>query len=259
MSSFNNKIVVISGGTRGIGLACAKAFAARDASVVMLYRHNQAAATQALDAVKIVSSSNSSQHQIIQCDIADAQQVEQAIESVIKTYSRIDVLVNNAGIGDYHPIESTSYQQWQDVWANTINTNLIGCANLSFCCAKHMMQEGTGQIVSISSRGAFRGEPDKPAYGASKAGVNALNQSLAVKLAPYGIFVGVVAPGFVETELTAAKLSGEEGKAIRKQSPLNRVATPEDVANAVLYLASDTSNFSTGTILDVNGASYLRS
>lgn len=259
MQIFRDKIAVITGGTRGIGLATAKALAANGASVIMLYRSNQSAATKALDAVKVVSHSDAFQHQVLQCDIANPHQVEQTVEHIISEYQRIDILVNNAGIGDYHPIESTSYQQWQDIWQATLTTNLIGSANMAFCCAKHMMAAGRGQIVAISSRGAFRGEPDKPAYGASKAGVNALNQSLAVKLAPYGIFVGVVAPGFVETELTAAKLSGTEGEAIRQQSPLNRVATPEDVANAVLFLASESSNFATGTILDVNGASYLRS
>lgn len=142
------------------------------------------------------------------------------------------------------------------------------------------MQEFTGKTVLVTgaSRGigravalAFategarvalnyrRGEPDAPAYGASKAGLNALSQSLAVALAPHGIFVGVVAPGFVETDMAARLLDGETGDAIRGQSPLGRVAKPEEVAAAVLFLASDAAAFSTGTIVDVNGASYLRS
>jgi 3-oxoacyl-[acyl-carrier protein] reductase len=121
------------------------------------------------------------------------------------------------------------------------------------------MQQGGGRIVNISSRGAFRGEPIKPAYGASKAGLNSLSQSLAVALAPHNIFVGAVAPGFVNTELTADRLNGAEGDEIRRQSPFNRVAEPEEVAHAVLFLASAGAEFSTGTIIDVNGASYLRS
>jgi len=113
--------------------------------------------------------------------------------------------------------------------------------------------------VFVSSRGAFRGEPDQPAYGASKAGLNALAQSLAQQLGPYRIFVGVVAPGFVETDLARERLTGPDGDAIRAQSPLGRVARPEDVAHAVAFLASEGAEFATGTIIDVNGASYLRS
>ena len=113
--------------------------------------------------------------------------------------------------------------------------------------------------MNVTSRGAFRGEPEQPAYGASKAGLNSLSQSLAVALAPHNIFVGAVAPGFVNTELTADRLDSPEGDEIRAQSPFNRVAQPEEVAHAVLFLASEGAEFTTGTIIDVNGASYLRS
>ncbi len=114
-------------------------------------------------------------------------------------------------------------------------------------------------LVGRTSRGAFRGEPEMPAYGASKAGLNAMSQSLAQKLAKDNIFVGVVAPGFVETERTAPILEGPRGEDIRNQSPLGRVARPEEVAHAVLFLAAEGSEFMTGAIIDVNGASYLRS
>ena len=116
-----------------------------------------------------------------------------------------------------------------------------------------------GRIVNISSRGAFRGEPIKPAYGASKAAINSLTQSLAIALAEHRIFVGAVAPGFVNTDLTSARLASSEGDEIRAQSPFNRVAEPEEVAYAVLFLASEGAEFSTGTIIDVNGASHMRS
>jgi NAD(P)-dependent dehydrogenase (short-subunit alcohol dehydrogenase family) len=121
-----------------------------------------------------------------------------------------------------------------------------------------MIRQGGGRIVNISSRGAFRGEPDAPAYGASKAGMNAMSQSLARYLAPYNIFVGVVAPGFVQTEMAREALMGSSGEAIRQQSPLGRVARADEVAYAVLFLASEGAEFMTGAIIDVNGASYLR-
>jgi NAD(P)-dependent dehydrogenase (short-subunit alcohol dehydrogenase family) len=130
---------------------------------------------------------------------------------------------------------------------------------MSFCIIQHMKERGGGKIVNVSSRGAFRGEPDAPAYGASKAGLNAMSQSLAKALAPHNIFVYVVAPGFVETDMAAPALSGPKGNAIRQQSPLGRVALPEEVAQAVTFLASEGTDYLTGCIVDINGASYLRS
>lgn len=122
-----------------------------------------------------------------------------------------------------------------------------------------MIRQGTGgRIVNISSRGAFRGEPENPAYGASKAGLNALSQSLAVALAPHGIYVYAVAPGFVETAMARPYLTPETIDGIRNQSPLRRVAKVQDVAYWVLAMADDEAEFATGAIVDVNGASYLR-
>ena len=121
-----------------------------------------------------------------------------------------------------------------------------------------MIQQGGGKIINISSRGAFRGEPDHPAYGASKAGLNSFSQSLAQFLAPYNIIVGVVAPGFVETDMTSDLLNSGEGAQIKRQSPLNRVASPEEVARVITVFASDGFEYMTGGIIDLNGASYLR-
>ena len=118
-----------------------------------------------------------------------------------------------------------------------------------------MMKNGGGRIINVSSRGAFRGEPNAPAYGASKAGLNALGQSLAQALAPHNIFVGTVAPGWVATDMAQALLDGPQGDEIRNQSPLGRAARPEEIAHAVLYLASDGAQYTTGAILVVNGAS----
>lgn len=137
--------------------------------------------------------------------------------------------------------------------------NLFGAVNVSYCAARRMIDDGRGgRIVNIGSRGAFRGEPDHPAYGATKAALHAFGQSLAVSLAPHGIAVASVAPGFVATERVAGRLSGTEGEQIRSQSPYGRVAAPEEIASAVLYLASPEATWCSGTVLDVNGASYLR-
>ena len=181
------------------------------------------------------------------------------VADALSQLEHIDILVNNAGIYFDHPLDGVTYQTWQAAWQETINTNLIGAANVSYCVAQHMIERGTGRIVNVTSRGAFRGEPTANAYGASKAGLNAFSQSLAQHLAPHNIFVAAVAPGFVETDMARDSLDGPEGEAIRQQSPLNRVAYPEEVAHTILFLASDGAEFLTGAIVDVNGASYLRS
>jgi NAD(P)-dependent dehydrogenase (short-subunit alcohol dehydrogenase family) len=178
---------------------------------------------------------------------------------VIDELGRIDVVVNNAGVYDAHPVLDTTYDDWQASWRRTLDTNLIGPANLIHQVVPHMVAGGGGHIVNVSSRGAFRGEPDHAAYGASKAGLNSLGQSMARALAPHGIYVTTVAPGYVETEMAAPYLDGPRGDEIRAESPMNRVATAEEVANVVVFLASPGSESTTGTIVDVNGASYLRS
>ena len=245
--------MLVTGGTRGIGRAIALAFAKKGARVAVLFRSDQVSAD------KTLADLDGSGHLAIKADVADPDQVEKALDDVIESFDSLDIVVNNAGIGIDHPLPTTSYEDWQQAWRQTIDANLIGPANVCFCAAKHMIEQGGGRIVNITSRGAFRGEPTKAAYGASKAGLNSLSQSLAVALAEYKIFVGAVAPGFVNTELTADRLNGPEGAQIKAQSPFNRVAQPEEVAHAVLFLASEGAEFSTGTIIDVNGASYLRS
>lgn len=250
---FTNKTVLVTGGTRGIGKAIALAFAENGARVAVLFRSDQ------LSADKTLAKLKGGDHLAIKADVAEPDQVEKAVNDVIRHFGSLDIVVNNAGIGIYHPLPTTNYDDWQQAWRQTIDANLIGPANVCFCAAKHMIDSGGGRIVNITSRGAFRGEPTKAAYGASKAGLNSLSQSLAVALAEYKIFVGAVAPGFVNTELTADRLNGPEGAEIKAQSPFNRVAQPEEVAHAVLFLASAGAEFSTGTIIDVNGASYLRS
>ncbi|NKB36647.1 MAG: SDR family oxidoreductase [Gammaproteobacteria bacterium] len=244
--------MLVSGATRGIGRAISQAFAEQGAKVALNFRSDLKSAE------KTISNLTGDGHCLVQTDISCADNIPDLIDTTTGKLGGLDILVNNAGIGIYHPIATSSYEEWQKAWQQTLATNLFAASNLSFCAAKTMMDNGGGRIVNVSSRGAFRGEPDKPAYGASKAGLNALGQSLAIALAPHNIFVGTVAPGFVETDLAAERLAGPEGDSIRAQSPLGRVARAEEVARAVLFLAADGSEFMTGTIIDVNGASYLR-
>ena len=251
---FTHKTVLITGGSRGIGRACAKLFSDLNANVIITYKTNRGEAEKTLRMLK-----HSENHAAFQVDVSDAQGVETFAEKFLLRYNNVDVLVNNAGVFLEHKIENVAYDEWQQAWMETINTNLVGVSNLCYLFGRQMIKQGGGKIVNVSSRGAFRGEPDHPAYAASKAGLNALSQSLAVALGRHKITVGVVAPGFVETDMATDHLHGEKGEAIKKQSPLNRVATAEEVANAIAVFASEGFEFMTGGIVDVNGASYLRS
>ena len=197
-------------------------------------------------------------HVAVQADLADPRAVRQMVDQSSEALGGLDVLVNNAGVFTPHRITEVSYEEWQAAWHATLGVNLVGAANVTWCAVRHMIARGGGRIVNISSRGAFRGEPNQPAYGASKAGLNAFGQSLARALAPHGIAVATVAPGYVETDMAASHLAGPSGDQIRGQSPFGRVARPDEVAAAVVYLASARAEWASGTIVDLNGASYLR-
>jgi NAD(P)-dependent dehydrogenase (short-subunit alcohol dehydrogenase family) len=246
------KVALITGASRGIGRACAETLAAHGARLAVHYRQDREAAQ------KVAAALKGNDHVILQADLTDADAASQLVSAAVTRCGGLDILVNNAGIYEPHPLGEATYLSWQKAWRRHLDLNLVAVANVTFCAAQHMMCTG-GRIVNISSRGAFRGEPECLAYGASKAGLNALSQSLAQALAPHGIFVTVVAPGFVQTDMTERMLAGPAGEAIRQQSPLGRVALPQEVADTVLFLASGHADFLTGAIVDINGASYLRS
>ncbi len=245
--------VLVTGGSRGIGAAVAAAFADQGDRVAVHYGSSREAAEG------VVAGLAGDGHAAVQADLTDAEGVRRMVDEAATALDGLDVLVNNAGVFVAHPPLATDFAEWQRVWSLTLATNLTGAANATFCALPHLMARGGGAVVNVSSRGAFRGEPDCPAYGASKAGLNAFGQSMAQALAPHGISVGTVAPGFVETDMARRVLDGPRGDEVRAQSPTGRVARPDEVAAAVLWLASPAARFATGTIIDVNGASYLRS
>ena len=251
--NFSDRTALITGSSKGIGYATASLLAHQGARVAIHYNRDRQKAEKAFRDL------DGDGHIIVQADLTDSKAAQRLIDQAVKELGRIDILVNNAGIYQEHPISDVTYDEWQDAWQRTLYTNLLGPAYISFCAIKHMLKNGGGKIINTSSRGAFRGEPEAPAYAASKAGLNAMSQSMAKALAPHNIFVYVVAPGFVETDMTAHLLEGPEGEAIRHQSPLGRVAKPEEVARTVAFLASEGTEYLTGGIVDVNGASYLRS
>jgi NAD(P)-dependent dehydrogenase (short-subunit alcohol dehydrogenase family) len=251
--NFQDKNVLITGGSRGIGSTTAKLFAASGATVIITYHSNRAAAEETLTEL------GPGNHSIHQLDVSDPVSIQNFFASYSEQYNRLDILINNAGVYQEHKILETTYDNWQESWNQTLTANLTGPANMVWFASRIMLKQQSGKIINISSRGAFRGEPDHPAYGASKAGLNAMSQSLAIALAPHNISVHVIAPGFVETEMAAQALSGAKGDAIKNQSPFGRVARPEEVARLIAVYASDGLEFTSAGIVDINGASYLRS
>jgi NAD(P)-dependent dehydrogenase (short-subunit alcohol dehydrogenase family) len=190
--------------------------------------------------------------------LADPESLKVMLTEVVQRYGRIDILVNNAGIYEEHDMVFLREDDFLAYWERNISVNLSGPAFLAYLVSREMRKRGGGRIVNVTSRGAFRGEPTSWAYGAAKAGLNAAGQSMAKALAPDGIFVYTLAPGFVETDMTIPCLTGNKREEIEAQSPLNRIASPEEIARAILLLAAVGNEYMTGCILDMNGASYLR-
>jgi NAD(P)-dependent dehydrogenase (short-subunit alcohol dehydrogenase family) len=248
----HGRAVLVTGASRGIGAAVAQEFAAAGDRVAVHYGASREAAHE------VMASLAGAGHVLVGADLADPEAVRAMVAAAAEGLGGLDVLVNNAGVFTSHPITETTYEEWQRAWHDTLAVNLLGAANAAWCAVPHMIEAGGGRIVNVSSRGAFRGEPRSPAYGASKAALVAFGQSLARALGPHRIAVTTVAPGWTVTDMAAETLEGPRGDDIRGESPLGRVAEPRDVARAVLYLASPEAEMASGSVLDVNGASFLR-
>jgi NAD(P)-dependent dehydrogenase (short-subunit alcohol dehydrogenase family) len=250
--TFSGRSVLVTGASRGIGAAIAQVFAANGDRVAVHYGGSAAAAAA------VMESLSGTGHVLAQGDLRDPESIRTMVDAAAAHLGGIDVLVNNAGVFVPHPIESVDYETWQEAWSQTLGVNLVGAANVTWCALQHMPRQGSSRIVNVGSRGAFRGEPKNPAYGASKAGIAAFGQSIAKSLGHLGISVTTIAPGFVDTDMAAASLAGPGGDEIREQSPFNRVPTADEVAHAVLFLASPEAEWASGSVLDFNGASYFR-
>jgi 3-oxoacyl-[acyl-carrier protein] reductase len=257
----NPKLVaLVTGASRGIGRVIARQLAQHGVRVAVHYRNNREAAQETL------SSLAGSGHDAFDADLAQSNEAHLLWQRATDALGPVDILINNAGLYIFHPPLKTSYEDWQSAWRRTLAANLTGPADLSLLAAQSMAARaqlandgfGRGRIVNISSRGAFRGEPDAPAYAASKAGLNALSQSMAKALAPDAVYVYCIAPGWVETEMATSHLEGPDGPAILAQHPLGRVNRTDEVASAAVYCALDAPAAMTGCVIDVNGASYLR-
>eukprot|EP00759_Apiculatamorpha_spiralis_P032348 PhF_6_TR33809/c0_g1_i1/m.49579 len=213
------KVVIVTGGARGIGRAICTNMSRNGYIVAVNYHTNHAAAQETL------SMLSPGDHKIFPADVSTPEGCKKLVDDVLAAYGRVDALVNNAGVCPEHDILTVNYEEFQKAFQNTIETNLTGPSNLSYCVVQHFMSRAKhsngerGRIVNVTSRAAYRGELTCAGYAASKAGLNIFGQSLARRLAPEGIYVYSVAPGWVETELAHAVLHGPDGLEVLKQHP----------------------------------------
>lgn len=233
------KTVLITGGTRGIGLACLEKFSAEGWNCAFIYKSSD-------DKAKDISSRLSAL--AIKCDVSVSSDVKKAISTVIERFGRIDALVNNAGVSYTGLLQSMSDGEWRSV----IDTNLTSNFYLSREVIPLMLQNGGGSIVNVSSMWGVTGASCEVAYSASKAGVIGFTKALAKELAPSKIRVNAVAPGAVDTDMLS-EYDEETLAAIADETPLGALGKPSNIADAVYFLTSDSAEFITGEVLNVNG------
>ncbi|KRE39618.1 3-oxoacyl-ACP reductase [Janibacter sp. Soil728] len=250
--------VLVTGAARGIGRAVAHAFAEQGDRVAL---HVHSGVDEGRETLASLPGTG---HVLVVADLGDADQAARLPSDAEEALGEpVTVLVNNAGVATAadlaHPPASTDPATWRRHWETYLRINTLGTAIVTHAMTTRLVELGLpGRVISIGTRGVHKGEPEFPAYAASKAALHAMDASLAVALAPHDIAVATVAPGFIETERVADRLSSPAGDEIRGGSPFGRVGRPEEVASAVLWLASPEAVWASGATLDLNGASHLR-
>jgi len=244
----SNKVALVTGGSRGIGRAIALEMAREGADVVVNYASSEAKANEV---ARIISESGR-QVLVVRTDVSRADQVEAMRKLVLERFSGVDILVNNAGV--HHHLKSWEIDD--DEWKRVLDVNLNGVFLCSRAFSREMRAKRWGRIINISSIIAFIGTDHEAHYGASKAAVVGLTKSLALELAPYNITVNAIAPGLIDTDMTAGT-TPEERKNALELIPLGRIGQPTDIAYAAVFLASDRASFITGQTLNVNGGEAM--
>jgi 3-oxoacyl-[acyl-carrier protein] reductase len=248
MSTFKDKVVLVTGGSRGIGRAIVAGFAKQGAKVVIGYAGNEAAAQESLGLVQAAGATG----EILRVDVADTAACASTVERIVKTHGRLDVLVNNAGIS----VDGLVMRAKDEDWDRQMDTNLRGAFALIRAASRPMMKQKAGAIINLTSVVGEMGNGGQAAYSASKAGLIGLTKSVARELASRNIRVNAVSPGFIATDMTSY-LEGETREKMLAAIPLSRLGSAEDVAHAVLFLASDAAAYITGEVLKVNGGMYM--
>lgn len=249
MLDLTNKVAVVTGSSRGIGAAIAAVLAAQGAKVVVNHRSSAAGAEAVVAAIKQAGG----EAVVIQADVSQFEEAERLIKATIDTYGQIDILVNNAGTTRDMLIMKMKPEDWELV----LRTNLFSAYNCSKAATRPMMKQRGGRIINITSVVGLAGQAGQTNYAASKAGMIGFTKALAKELGSRNITVNAVAPGFIPTALTEV-LPGEMIQATIENTPLGRLGTVEDVANAVLFLASDEAAFITGQVLTVDGGLVMQ-
>ena len=244
----DGKIALVTGGSRGIGRAVAIELAKEGAAVAINYAGNKAAAEE----VQSIITQMGGKAMIIQADVSDEKSATQMVEEVIAQLGGIDILVNNAGITR----DGLFIRMKEEDWNAVINTNLTGIFNCTKVAAKYMMKKRSGRIINMSSVSGIMGNAGQTNYAAAKAGVIGFTKSLAREMASRGITVNAVAPGFIATDMTAA-MPEKAQEHVLTSIPLGKMGKPEDIANAVLFLASDKASYITGQVIHVDGGMVM--
>jgi len=240
----NNKVAIVTGGTRGIGRSIVLMLCREGADCAFTHTNNPAAAESLAEEVR----STGRRAVPFQLDVRDFEGAKTFIEDVKRDFEKLDILVNNAGITRDKSLMMMSSEDWSDV----IDTDLTGVFNTTRACIITFLKQKSGNIVNISSVSGIHPLPGQVNYAAAKAGVIGFTKSLAQEVAPYNIRVNAVAPGFVDTDMTARFSEKQREKAIT-MVPLHRFGTPDEVARAVVFLVSDASQYVTGQTLQIDG------
>lgn len=246
--SLKGKTAIITGGSRGIGKACAIYLAKQGADIVFNYSNNSSMAEETADEIKNLGV----KVQAVKADVKSSQDIDYLFNQALENFNSIDILVNNAGITR----DTLLIRMKEEDWDKVLDINLKGVYLTCKAAAKHMMKKRQGRIINISSVVGITGNPGQANYAASKAGIIGFSKSIAKELAPRGILVNVVAPGFIDTDMTS--VLGEKVKDnILSQIPLGRYGSPEDVAKLVTFLASDDNQYITGQVINIDGGMLM--
>ena len=243
-----NKTAIVTGASRGIGRACALALAEKGANVVINFAGNEAAAQETAK----LCQEKGVQTLVVRGDVANSQDCQALVEETVKTFGRVDILVNNAGITRDNILMRMSDEDFDAV----IATNLKGTYSMMKAVSRQMMKQRYGRIINMASVVGVMGNAGQVNYSASKAGVIGMTKSFAREIAPKGVTVNAVAPGFIATDMTAA-MNQAAADALAKSIPLGRMGKPEDIANTVAFLAAEETGYITGQVICVDGGMFM--